>query len=44
MCNSWVAMSDATCAGNVMMGKNSDRSIFDCQPLVFLSQGRVANW
>jgi len=35
MCDTWVAMSDATVAGNVMMGKNSDRPIFDCQPLVF---------
>jgi secernin len=35
MCDTWVAMSDATSAGNVMMGKNSDRPIFDCQPLVF---------
>jgi secernin len=35
MCDTWVAMSDAAFAGNVMMGKNSDRPIFDCQPLVF---------
>ncbi len=35
MCDTWVAMSDATVAGNVMLGKNSDRPIFDCQPLVF---------
>ena len=35
MCDTWVAVRDATCTGNVMMGKNSDRPIFDCQPLVF---------
>jgi secernin len=35
MCDSWVVISDATVDGNVMMGKNSDRPIFDCQPLVF---------
>jgi len=35
MCDTWVAMSDATVAVNVMIGKNSDRPIFDCQPLVF---------
>jgi hypothetical protein len=40
MCDIWVAMSDATCAGNVMMGKNSDRPIFNCQPLVFYLRGK----
>jgi secernin len=35
MCDSWIAMKDATLSGNVILGKNSDRPIFDCQPLVF---------
>ena len=35
MCDTWVAMHDATAAGNVLFGKNSDRPIFDCQPLAF---------
>lgn len=35
MCDTWVAMRDATLAQNVIFGKNSDRPIFDCQPLVF---------
>ncbi len=35
MCDTWVAMSDATLSGNVILGKNSDRPVFDCQPLVF---------
>lgn len=34
MCDTWVAMSDATVTSNVIFGKNSDRPIFDCQPLV----------
>jgi secernin len=28
-------MRDATLSGQVLFGKNSDRPIFDCQPLVF---------
>jgi secernin len=35
MCDTWVAMSDVTLAGHVILAKNSDRPIFDCQPLVF---------
>jgi secernin len=35
MCDTWVAMRDATLSGQVLFGKNSDRPIFDCQPLVF---------
>jgi secernin len=35
MCDTWVAMSDVTLAGQVILAKNSDRPIFDCQPLVF---------
>src|SRR5262245_41649700 len=34
MCDTWVAMSDVTLAGQVILAKNSDRPIFDCQPLV----------
>ncbi|MFC1970091.1 hypothetical protein ACFLVV_02610 [Chloroflexota bacterium] len=33
-------MSDATFAGNVIVGKNSDRPIFDYQPLVFYLRGK----
>lgn len=35
MCDTWVALRDATASGNVILGKNSDRPIFDCQPLLF---------
>ena len=35
MCDTWVAMRSATRAGNIIFGKNSDRPIFDCQPLMF---------
>jgi len=35
MCDTWVALRDATTSGNVIFAKNSDRPIFDCQPLVF---------
>lgn len=35
MCDTWVALRDATLSGNVIFGKNSDRPVFDCQPLVF---------
>ena len=35
MCDTWVALSDATRSGQVIVAKNSDRPIFDCQPLVF---------
>lgn len=34
MCDSWAALADATRDGRVILGKNSDRPIFDCQPLV----------
>jgi secernin len=32
-CDTWVALGDVTEAGVVMLGKNSDRPKFDCQPL-----------
>lgn len=34
MCDTWVALRDATLTKNVIFGKNSDRPIFDCQPLL----------
>jgi secernin len=34
MCDTWVALQDATLTGQVIFGKNSDRPAFDCQPLV----------
>jgi secernin len=34
MCDTWVALADATHDGRVLLGKNSDRPIFDSQPLV----------
>ncbi|MBW7885652.1 MAG: C69 family dipeptidase, partial [Caldilineaceae bacterium] len=33
MCDTWVAMRDVTRAGQVILAKNSDRPVFDCQPL-----------
>jgi secernin len=35
MCDTWIAMGDVTLIGQVILAKNSDRPIFDCQPLVF---------
>lgn len=35
MCDTWVALRDATRSRQVLFGKNSDRPIFDCQPLMF---------
>ena len=34
-CDTWVALPDATVARVTMLGKNSDRPLYDCQPLVF---------
>ena len=34
-CDTWVALPDATQGGWVLLGKNSDRPLFDCQPLFF---------
>jgi secernin len=34
MCDTWIAMSDATEAQHIILGKNSDRPLFDCQPLL----------
>ena len=33
-CDTMVAMPDATTTGTTLLGKNSDRPVFDCQPLV----------
>ena len=33
MCDTWVALKDFTSEGKVIFAKNSDRPIFDCQPL-----------
>ena len=35
MCDTWVALRRCHLSQNVIFGKNSDRPIFDCQPLVF---------
>jgi secernin len=35
MCDTWVALADTTASQSVIFAKNSDRPIFDCQPLVF---------
>ena len=34
-CDTWVALPDATAPGVTLLGKNSDRTLYDCQPLVF---------
>lgn len=33
-CDTWVALPDATAGGFTILAKNSDRPLFDCQPLV----------
>jgi secernin len=38
MCDTWVAMPDATVSGQVILGKNSDRPVFDAQPLIFCAR------
>jgi secernin len=34
-CDTWVAMKDITETGTVILAKNSDRPLDDCQPLVY---------
>jgi len=34
-CDTWVALSDSTQSGVTILAKNSDRPLFDCQPLEF---------
>ena len=33
-CDTWVALPDATASGATILAKNSDRTVFDCQPLL----------
>ena len=33
MCDTWIALRDATATGRVIFAKNSDRPVDDCQPL-----------
>src|SRR5690606_35848367 len=35
MCDTWIALRSATRTRQVILGKNSDRPVFDCQPLMF---------
>lgn len=39
-CDTWVALKDATRKGIVILGKNSDRTLFDCQPLMFYPRAK----
>ena len=34
-CDTWVALPNATESGTTILAKNSDRTLFDCQPLLF---------
>ena len=34
-CDTWAALRDAVHNGITLLGKNSDRPLFDCQPLMF---------
>jgi secernin len=34
-CDTWVALANATARGLTILAKNSDRQLFDCQPLLF---------
>jgi secernin len=34
MCDTWIALRGATSTKQIIFGKNSDRPIFDCQPLM----------
>ncbi len=40
MCDTWVALKDATAEGRVIFAKNSDRPVFDCQPLLLQPRRR----
>lgn len=37
-CDTWVALRDTTTRGLLLFAKNSDRTVFDCQPLMFYPQ------
>jgi secernin len=34
MCDTWIALAGATSTKQIIFGKNSDRPLFDCQPLM----------
>ncbi len=38
MCDTFVVLPQFTADGSVIFGKNSDRPLFDCQPLMFYPQ------
>ena len=42
-CDTMVALPDATTTGTTVLGKNSDRPVFDCQPLVRYPAARHAS-
>lgn len=42
-CDTMVALPDATNTGTTVLGKNSDRPVFDCQPLVRYPAARHAS-
>ncbi|MDI3522760.1 MAG: hypothetical protein PWP43_942 [Bacillota bacterium] len=42
MCDTLVALPDVTSTGTVILGKNSDRPAFDCQPLHYSPRARHA--
>jgi len=42
-CDTMVALPDATTTGTTILGKNSDRPIYDCQPLMFNARAKHAS-
>jgi len=42
-CDTIVALPDATTTGTTVLGKNSDRPVFDCQPLVRYPRQKYAS-
>jgi len=42
-CDTMVALPDATTTGTTVLGKNSDRPVFDCQPLVQYPRKKYAS-
>jgi len=42
-CDTWVALIDATKTGYVILAKNSDRPLFDSQPLMFYPRQQWSN-
>jgi len=39
-CDTWAALRDAVRNGITLLGKNSDRPLFDCQPLMFYPRNK----